>query len=117
MTPQEARSYLNYLLTLSLRQEEAFGPLALTFIREHDFGALGLEAEEQLNLFLATAQAFTAEPKRYAQKLDCLQRARHERSTGRFPDPPAPMTRRLARVCRVFSRRLSRGDGRPRSWV
>ncbi len=87
MTPQEARSYLNYLLTLSLRQEEAFGPLALTFIREHDLGALGLEAEEQLNLFLAAAQAFTAEPKRYAQKLDCLQRARQLLPHTRYEAP------------------------------
>ena len=87
MTPVEARSYLNYLLTLSLRREEAFGPLALTFIREQDLSALGLAAEEQFNLFLATAQAFAAEPKRYSQKLDCLQRARQLLPQTRFDDP------------------------------
>jgi hypothetical protein len=31
MTQEDARAYLNYLLTLNLRQEEAFGPLALAF--------------------------------------------------------------------------------------
>ena len=67
MTPQEARSYLNYLLTLSLRREEAFGPLALTFVREQDLGALGLEAEEQFNLLFALTQAFAEEPKRYTR--------------------------------------------------
>ena len=87
MTSEEARSYLNYLLTLSLRKEEAFGPLALTFIREQDLSALGLAAEEQFNLFFATAQAFAAEPKRYTQKLDCLQRARHLLPQTRFDDP------------------------------
>ncbi len=87
MTAQEARAYLNYLLTLSLRREEAFGPLALTFIREQDLNALGLEPEEQFNLFLATAQVFAAEPKRYTQKLDCLQRARQLLPQTRFDDP------------------------------
>ena len=87
MTSEEARSYLNYLLTLSLRKEEAFGPLALTFIREQDLSALGLAAEEQFNLFFATAQAFAAEPKRYTQKLDCLQRARQLLPQTRFDDP------------------------------
>ena len=33
---EEARSYLNYLLTLSLRREEAFGSLAFTFIKGND---------------------------------------------------------------------------------
>lgn len=87
MTAREARAYLNYLLTLNLRREEAFGPLALTFIREQDLHALGLEPEEQFNLFLATAQAFAAEPKRYTQKLDCLQRARQLLPQTRFDDP------------------------------
>ncbi len=87
MTPQEARSYLNYLLTLNLRREEAFGPLALAFVREQDLGAHGLEAEEQFNLYYAIAQAFTAEPKRYTQKLDCLQRARQLLPQTRYDDP------------------------------
>ncbi len=87
MTPQEARSYVNYLLTLSLRREEAFGPLALTFVREHDLGALGLEAGEQFNLYFAIAQAFALEPKRYTHKLECLQRARQLLPQMRFHDP------------------------------
>ncbi len=87
MTPQEARSYMNYLLTLSLRQEDAFGPLAVTFMREHDLGALGLEPGEQFNLYYATAQAFVAEPKRYTQKLECLERARQFVPQMRFDDP------------------------------
>ena len=32
MDLKEARSYLNYLLTLNIRGEEAFGPMAMTFI-------------------------------------------------------------------------------------
>ncbi len=87
MTPEEARAYCNYLLTLSLRQEEAFGPLALTFVRENDLAALGLQAEEQFNLFYATAKTFAAEPKRYTQKLECLQRARQLLPQTRFDDP------------------------------
>ena len=91
MTAQEARAYLNYLLTLSLRQEEAFGPLALSFIKEQDLSALGLEPEEQFNLLFATVQAFAAEPKRYTQKLECLQRARQLLSQTRYDDPELAM--------------------------
>ncbi len=75
MTPDEARSYLNYLLTLGIRREQAFAPLAAAFIREHDLDALGLLPDEQVNLLLAAAQAFTPEPRRYSVKLDFLQRA------------------------------------------
>ncbi len=87
MNSQEARAYFNYLLTLRLRQEDAFGPLALTFMREHDLEVLGLEADEQFNLYYATAQAFVAEPKRYGQKLECLQRARELVPQMRYDDP------------------------------
>ena len=45
---------LNYLLTLSLWQEDTFGPLGLTFMRDNDFGAMGLEADEMFDLFYAT---------------------------------------------------------------
>ena len=76
MTHEDARAYLNYLLTLNLRQEEAFGPLALAFIKDNDLGQLGLLPEEQFNLFMATATAFSAEPKRYTMKLELLQKAR-----------------------------------------
>ncbi len=40
MTQEDARAYLNYLLTLHLRQEEAFGPLALAFVKENDLTQL-----------------------------------------------------------------------------
>lgn len=75
MTPQEARTHYNYLLTLCIRKEEAFGPLALAFSKEEDLDKLGLLPEEQFNLYMAIAGAFAAEPKRYTQKLECLQKA------------------------------------------
>ncbi len=87
MTQDEARSYLNYLLTLSLRREEAFGPLAIMFLREQDLPALGISPEEQFSLIIATTQAFAAEPKRYSLKLELLQKARQLLSTTRFFDP------------------------------
>ncbi|RMH31568.1 MAG: hypothetical protein D6690_15595 [Nitrospirae bacterium] len=87
MTEQEARSYLHYLLTLGLRREEAFGPLALTFIKEHDLAALGLLPEEQFNLIMATAQAIAAEPKRYTLKLELLQRALQLLPSTRYHSP------------------------------
>ena len=87
MTQDEARSYLNYLLTLSLRREEAFGPLAITFLREQDLTALGIAPEEQFSLIIATTQAIAAEPKRYPLKLELLQKARRLLSTTRFFDP------------------------------
>lgn len=87
MTQDEARSYLNYLLTLSLRREEAFGPLAMTFLREQDLTALGITPEEQFSLIIATTQAIAQEPKRYSLKLELLQRARRLLSTTRFFDP------------------------------
>jgi len=72
----EKRAYLNYLLTLGLRQEEAFGPMALDFIRETDFDAVGLLPEEHFSLVMATIQALAQEPKRYTLKLEMLNRAR-----------------------------------------
>ena len=53
----ESRAYLNYLLTLGLRQEEAFGPMALDFIRETDFDSVGFLPEEQFSLVMTTIQA------------------------------------------------------------
>ncbi len=76
MEINEARAYLNYLLTLGLRQEEAFGPMALDFIREADFDAVGFLPEEQFSLIMATVQALAHEPKRYTLKLEMLNRAR-----------------------------------------
>ncbi len=87
MTPEDARAYLNYLLTLNLRQEEAFGPLALAFIKDHDLGKLGLLPEEQFNLFMATATVFASEPKRYTMKLELLQKARQLLPHTRYDDP------------------------------
>lgn len=86
MTPQEARSHYNYLMTLCLRKEEAFGPLAITFIREQDLDQLGLTAEEQFNLYMATADTFAAEPKRYTHKLECLQKAQQALRRTQFFD-------------------------------
>ena len=75
MTPQDARAHYNYLLTLCLRKEESFGPLAFAFLKEHDLEQLGLTPEEQFNLYMATSEVFAAEPKRYNHKLECLQKA------------------------------------------
>ncbi len=87
MTHEDARAYLNYLLTLNLRREEAFGPLALAFIKENDLGQLGLLPEEQFNLLMATATVFSAEPKRYTMKLELLQKARQVLPNTRYNDP------------------------------
>jgi hypothetical protein len=75
MTSQEARAHYNYLLTLCIRREESFGPLAFAFLKEHDLTGLGLTPEEQFNLYMATSDAFAPEPKRYTHKLECLQKA------------------------------------------
>ncbi|MDE3118708.1 MAG: hypothetical protein KGL03_06790, partial [Nitrospirota bacterium] len=66
--------------------EESFGPLAMAFIKDHDLDQLGLQPEEQFNLYMATAEAFAAEPKRYSHKLDCLQRALHLLRQTAYPD-------------------------------
>ena len=87
MTHDEARAYLNYLLTLSLRREDAFGPLALTFLREQDLDQLGILPEEQFSLLFATIQSFAAEPKRYSHKLELLQKARQLLPNTRYFDP------------------------------
>lgn len=87
MNQEEARAYLNYLFTLSLRRENAFGPLALAFLREHDLPELGIMAEEQFSLLFATIQAFAAEPKRYSIKLELMQKARQILPSTRFFDP------------------------------
>ena len=75
MTLEDARAQYNYLLTLCIRKEESFGPLAFAFLKEHDLEQTGLTPEEQFNLYMATAEAFAAEPKRYIHKLECLQKA------------------------------------------
>ena len=85
--PNEARAHLNYLLTLNIRGEEAFGPLALAFIREQDFDALGLMAEEQFGLYMATVQALAAEPKRYTLKVELLQKAKEILCRASFFNP------------------------------
>ncbi len=87
MTADEARSYLHYLLTLNLRREEAFGPLAIAFIKEQDLTQHGLLPEEVFNLIMATAQAIAAEPKRYTLKLELLQKALRLLPQTRFDDP------------------------------
>ncbi|MCA9472171.1 MAG: hypothetical protein MRJ96_15305 [Nitrospirales bacterium] len=87
MTQEEARSYLHYLLTLHLRREEAFGPLALAFIKEQNLGDLGLTPEERFNLMMATAQVLATEPKRYTLKLELLQKALKLLPETRYNDP------------------------------
>jgi len=84
---QEARAHYNYLMTLCIRKEEAFGPLAFTFIKEQDLDKLGLAPEEQFNLYMATSEAFASEPKRYTHKLECLQKAQQLLPRTRFTDP------------------------------
>ncbi|MBM4134940.1 MAG: hypothetical protein FJ245_14390 [Nitrospira sp.] len=86
MTQQEARAQYNYLMTLCIRKEESFGPLAMAFMKDHDLDQLGLQPEEQFNLYMATAEAFAAEPKRYSHKLDCLQRALQLLRQTSYPD-------------------------------
>ena len=93
MTSQEARAQYNYLLTLCIRKEESFGPLAFTFIKEHDLDALGLTPEEQFNLLMAVSDAVAAEPKRYTHKIECLQRA--QRLLGRTGYADADLARHL----------------------
>lgn len=87
MAVADARTQFNYLLTLCIRKAEAFGPLALAFLKEHDLDRIGLAPEEQFNLLMATADAFAEEPKRYSQKLECLQRAATILARTQFDDP------------------------------
>ena len=87
MTQEDARAYLNYLLTLHLRQEEAFGPLGLAFVKENDLNKLSLLPEEQFNLLMAIASVFSAEPKRYTMKLELLQKAYQLLPQTRYNDP------------------------------
>jgi hypothetical protein len=93
VTPQEAKAHYNYLITLCIRRAEAFGPLAFTFIKEHDLDQLGLTPEEQFNLYMATSEAFAAEPKRYTHKLECLHKAQHVLPRTQFAD--AALTRHV----------------------
>jgi hypothetical protein len=83
----EGRAHFNFLMTLAIRREEAFGPLAMAFIRDHDLDALGLTHGEQVNLYLATAQAFPGEPRRHPHKLQYLKRARAALAQTAASDP------------------------------
>ena len=87
MDTSETRAHLNYLLTLGLRREEAFGPMALNFIKEKGFENAGLLPEEQFSLIMATVQALAEEPKRYNIKLDMLKRAAVLLEKTSFHDP------------------------------
>ncbi|WP_447602643.1 hypothetical protein [Nitrospira sp. Nam80] len=87
MTIDDARTQYNYLLTLAIRREEAFGPLALAFVRDPGFQDAGLTAEEQFTLYTALADVFAPEPKRYTHKLECLQKAEALLPRTRFWDP------------------------------
>jgi hypothetical protein len=87
MDLKEGRAHLNYLLTLNIRREEAFGPLALNFIKQQDFDTIGLSPDEQFSLFMATIQALAPEPKRYNQKLELLQKAKQIFSKSDYFNP------------------------------
>lgn len=87
MTFDDARAHYNYLMTLCIRREDAFGPLALAFLRGPDQSREGLTPEELFNLYMATAEAFAAEPKRYTHKLECLQKALDLLPRTQFYDP------------------------------
>src|SRR5918992_2592996 len=87
MTQTDARAHFNYLMTLCIRKAEAFGPLAMAFLKEQDLDGLGLTPEEQFNLLMATADAFAPEPKRYNHKLECLQRAQQILPHTQFAEP------------------------------
>lgn len=104
MTPKEGRAHYNFLMTLCIRREEAFGPLAFAFLKEHDLEQLGLTPEEQFNLFMATSDAFAAEPKRYNHKLECLQRAQQLLPRTQFAEPG--LTRHLLQEIQKTSAEL-----------
>lgn len=87
MDPKEARAHLHDLLTLHIRQQEAFGPLALSFIRDNDLNKLELLPEEQFNLVMAVVQTLADEPKRFNQKIELLKRARELVTQTRFNNP------------------------------
>lgn len=87
MTPEEARAHYNFLLTLCIRKAESFGPMAFTFVKDHNFPHIGLTPEEQFNLLMAVTDAFANEPKRFTHKLDCLQKAADLLPQTSFFDP------------------------------
>ncbi|BCA53849.1 hypothetical protein W02_09890 [Nitrospira sp. KM1] len=87
MTAEEARAYYNYLMTLCIRREESFGPLALTFLRDPRFDHYPLTPEERFNLYMATSEVFAPEPKRYTARLECLNKAHDLLSQTTFFDP------------------------------
>ena len=87
MDLNEARAYLNHLLTLNIRGEEAFGPMALAFIKEQDLEKIGLMAEERFSLIYATVQALANEPKRYNLKLELQQKAKELLPKTRYANP------------------------------
>src|SRR5512146_171470 len=93
MTQEDARAHYNFLLTLCIRKAESFGPMAYAFVKDRAFPSLGLTAEERFNLFMAIADVFTDEPKRYSHKLECLQKAVDLLPHTRFDD--AGLSRQL----------------------
>jgi len=87
MDLEEARSYLNHLLTLNLRQEESFGPLAYNFWKDHDLEKIGLLPEERFSLLMGTIQSIANEPKRASIKLELLQQAKALMTQTRYANP------------------------------
>lgn len=86
MTQEEARAQYNYLMTLCIRKEESFGPLAMAFIKDHDLDQLGLMPEEQFNLMMALVESFPTELKKHRQKVECLEKAAALLPRTRFYD-------------------------------
>ena len=87
MNKNEARAYLNYLLTLNIRRDEVFGPMALTFLKDHDLELIGLLPDEEFSLIMATVQAIASEPKRYGMKVELMRRAQSLLQKTRYSNP------------------------------
>ena len=87
MILEETRAQYNDFLTYCITREEAFGPLALTFLRELGFDKPGLTTEEQFILHTANAETFAAEPKHLSQKLNCPEKAHDPLAKTRFWKP------------------------------
>ena len=87
MNKKEARAYFNYLMGLCLRNEEAFGPLALTLMNEQDLDELGLMPEEQFNLIMSTLKVMVNEPKRHGMKIEWMRKARGLLDKTVYNDP------------------------------
>ena len=53
MTPEEARTHYNFLLTLYIQKAESSGPMAFAFVKDQKLSTVGVTPEELCNLFVA----------------------------------------------------------------